>query len=172
MDKAKKRMRKLLALAERGVGGEQETAQRMLDTMLHKHGITLSDLTNKETTLHFWSCYTKHDRTLLLYICGMVLDSTTIKYTKQGRQVGVKLTAADRITVDLHYQMLRKGLREHVDRAVTAFIMANELYPKTVSTDDDVPRERTREEEMKWDEIRGMSRIIDPIKVYPQISYE
>nr|DAU15145.1 MAG TPA: Protein of unknown function (DUF2786) [Caudoviricetes sp.] len=52
------RIKKLQALAERGVGGEKETAQRMLDKMLKENGITtLKELENEEYeyTLYSWS---------------------------------------------------------------------------------------------------------------------
>lgn len=46
-ENVKARIRKLLALAERGVGGEKETANRMLNKMLDRHGMTLWRLTRR-----------------------------------------------------------------------------------------------------------------------------
>ena len=39
-EKTIERIKKLQALAERGVGGEKETAQKMLNRMLEKNGIS------------------------------------------------------------------------------------------------------------------------------------
>lgn len=46
--KALMRMRKLLALARRGVDGQAETAERFLATMLARHGTTIDEIGNPE----------------------------------------------------------------------------------------------------------------------------
>lgn len=43
------RLNKLLKLAEQGVGGEKTTAQKMLDKMLIKHGLSISDISDEST---------------------------------------------------------------------------------------------------------------------------
>ncbi len=44
MTDQKERLKKLYALAMRGVGGEKETAQAILDKLLKKYAMTIDDL--------------------------------------------------------------------------------------------------------------------------------
>ena len=63
-EKTKERLKKLQALAERGVGGEKETAQRKLEQLLKANSLTLDDLeTEKKTTF-----------------CLVITDSTKQRY--------------------------------------------------------------------------------------------
>ena len=47
-DKIHIKLIKLLALAERGVGGEKVNAQRMLEKLMKRHGIEMSDLAGEK----------------------------------------------------------------------------------------------------------------------------
>ena len=47
------KLMKTKALAERGVGGERENAERILTAMLQKYGISLDDLESEEETTHW-----------------------------------------------------------------------------------------------------------------------
>lgn len=47
MERITDKLRKLLALAERGCGGEAENAKRLLEAQLRHYGMTLEDLLNE-----------------------------------------------------------------------------------------------------------------------------
>lgn len=47
MERITDKLRKLLALAERGCGGEAENAKRLLEAQLRRYGMTLEDLLNE-----------------------------------------------------------------------------------------------------------------------------
>ena len=65
-EKTIERIKKLQALAERGVGGEKETAQKMLNRMLEKNGISsLEELENEEYEYTLFSYNGKHEIKLL-----------------------------------------------------------------------------------------------------------
>ena len=51
MERITDKLRKLLALAERGCGGEAENAKRLLEAQLRRYGMTLEDLFGKATRL-------------------------------------------------------------------------------------------------------------------------
>lgn len=54
-EKTIQRIKKLQALAERGVGGEKETAAKMLQRLLEKNGIsTLEELEEDEAVGECW----------------------------------------------------------------------------------------------------------------------
>lgn len=81
------RIKKLQALAERGVGGEKETAQRMLDKMLKENGITtLKELENEEYEYTLFSYNGKHEIKLLRQCMYKVMgaDSDRTPYRTIG----------------------------------------------------------------------------------------
>lgn len=144
-EKVQAKLRKLLALAERGVGGEKANAQRMLQKLLSRHGLTLDDLNEERRDLRWFPAPRKHDRKLALQIAGMVTNSTDVRsYSskQRSRQVGVKLTATEAVSFELYFDVLRKALVEHLDIAYNAFIQVNRLFPKTDDRPDPIPTER------------------------------
>ena len=64
-DKTKARIKKLQALAERGVGGEKTTAEKMLQKMLKKNGIkSLEELETDSYEYTLFSYHGKHEKKL------------------------------------------------------------------------------------------------------------
>lgn len=65
-EKTMQRIKKLQALAERGVGGEKDTAEKMLQRMMEKNGIqSLNELQSEEYEYTLFSYNGKHERKLL-----------------------------------------------------------------------------------------------------------
>lgn len=65
-EKTIQRIKKLQALAERGVGGEKETAAKMLQRLLEKNGIsTLEELEKEEVEYFLFSYKGRHEIKLL-----------------------------------------------------------------------------------------------------------
>lgn len=170
MSKIHEKMRKLLALAERGEGGEKDTAQRMLEKMMEKYDVTLDDLGVETTSIHYWNYDSMHERTILFQTFGKVCNTSQITYYKGDRKCGFELTKAQYIEMDLHYSILRKDLKKHIERAVNAFIQANELYSNTPS--DKEPRKYTQEELEDLEATLRMARSIQPSQVNRQLEHK
>lgn len=65
-EKTIQRIKKLQALAERGVGGEKDTAAKMLQKMLEKNGISsLDELESEKYEYTLFSYRGKHEIKLL-----------------------------------------------------------------------------------------------------------
>ena len=63
MDEKKKELiKKLQALAERGVGGEKEGAQRKLEQLMEKYNISEADLSDEQLREHEWKYHTKFEK--------------------------------------------------------------------------------------------------------------
>ena len=63
-DKIKEKLAKIKALAERGVGGEKETAMRMYEELKARYEIEDEEITLDEVTLH-WFSYIEKDGAIL-----------------------------------------------------------------------------------------------------------
>lgn len=130
-EKVQAKLRKLQALAERGVGGEKETAQRMLEKLLARHGLSVEDLDDERRKIRWFPAPTKFDARLAGQIMAKVCntDEPGIYGNKsRPKQVGVEVTPSEAIEFELHYDTLRRALAEHFKDAFSAFVQANRLF--------------------------------------------
>lgn len=129
--KVQDKLRKLQALAERGVGGEKVNAQRMLEKLLARHGLTLDDLADERRETRWFPAPTRFDVRLAAQILAKVCntnDPGVYGSKSRPKQVGIDVTPAEAIEFELHYDTLRKALTEHFKDAFSAFIQANRLF--------------------------------------------
>lgn len=165
-EKTIERMRKLLELARRGVGGEAANAERFLSKMLAKHGMTLSDITDsdQERGEVSFKWRSQEERKLLLQIISKVLDSADFPtWAVRGKKVLiVELTPAEHAEVLMHRAALAPALQAHMKRAMTAFIQVNKLYPAT-AREAETPREPIDKAELAA--IMQMMSATQPVAV-------
>lgn len=128
------RIKKLQALAERGVGGEKETAQRMLDKMLKENGITtLKELENEEYEYTLFSYNGKHEIKLLRQCMYKVMgaDSDRTPYRTKGKRqkLGIYCTPSQKIEIELEFDFYRNVFYEELQTFMDAFIQAQGIFP-------------------------------------------
>lgn len=68
MERITDKLRKLLALAERGCGGEAENARRLLEAQLSKYGLTLEDLYENKTSRRIFKYRNKEERQIIVQV--------------------------------------------------------------------------------------------------------
>ena len=127
------RMRKLLALARQGVGGEAENAERFLRKTLAAHGMTMDDLAaGEEVRSRVTLTYsTDFERKLTIQVLAKVLNGIDGRpiYTRGRKKLyAVDLTPAEHAEVVMHIDILKPVLKRHMDIAFNAFVQANRLY--------------------------------------------
>src|SRR3990167_8655776 len=99
--KLRKRIKKLRALAERGMGGEAENARRLLDELLKEHGIKLEDVGEQ---IRVWEMTTLNEGSsisekVIKSVCSEAV--ITVKQYKSRLIIEVPLS-------EIHYQEVRK----------------------------------------------------------------
>lgn len=166
MNKIHDKLRKLLALAERGEGGEKDTAQRMLEKMMLKYGLTLDDLEVETTRYYYFPFKTKFERLLLFQVYCKVLDDSNISYRQGVRRIGFLLTMPQYIQMDMMYSILKLDLVNHIERSVLAFITANDLFASSSASPD---KEHTKEELEELEAMMALMRGIKPSAVNPAL---
>ena len=134
-EKTIQRMKKLQALAERGVGGEKETAEKMLQRMLEKNGIrSLDELQSEEYEYVLFPYNGKYEMKLLKQCIYKVLTAAgdrTYYRTKGKRQkLGIYCTKAQKIEIQLEFDFYRKVFYEELDIFMSAFINAQKIFPQ------------------------------------------
>lgn len=112
-EKTLQRIKKLQALAERGVGGEKDTASKMLVRLLEKNGISsLEELETEQYEYTLFSYNGKHEIKLLrqcIYkVMGAKSDRTVYKPYGRRQKIGIYCTKAQKIEIELEFEFYRK----------------------------------------------------------------
>lgn len=133
-EKTIQRIKKLQALAERGVGGEKETAAVMLQKMLEKNGISsLDELAEEEYEYTLFSYRGKHEIKLLKQcfykVMGAKSDRTTYRTHGTRQKIGIYCTKAQRIEIELEFEFYRNVFYEELSTFMDAFIQAQKIFP-------------------------------------------
>lgn len=123
-EKIVQRIKKLQALAERGVGGEKSAAEKFLQDLLKKNNISsLKELENEEREYTLFSYNGKHEEKLLIQCIYKVMtnaDNTKFYSTKGRRQkIGIYCTKAQKIEIELEFNAgkeVANGLRTKINR--------------------------------------------------------
>ncbi len=163
------KLRKLMALAERGVGGEKDNARRMLEKMLARHGMTMADLSEEKRQMFWFKHDTDVERSLGQQISAKVLNTSdydvycVYKNKRKRKQFGVMLTPSEAVEFELHYDALRKSLADHMRIAYSAFVQANNIFPVCGVENDDC------EITARDMEVIKMAAAITPTQVNPRI---
>ena len=79
MERITDKLKKLLALAERGCGGEAENARRLLEEHLRKYGMTLEDICENNISRRTFKYRNKEERTIIIQVFLSVLGSWKIQ---------------------------------------------------------------------------------------------
>ncbi len=136
-DKILTRLKKLQALAERGVGGEKLTAQKKLNELLKANNLDLESL-NQITPQFFLFKYTnEHAFKLLTQIMYKVVSPSLPKgeefncYKAKGtrNKVGIYCTPAQKLEIELDYEFYMDLFNQEVRSLLVAFIQKQNIFP-------------------------------------------
>lgn len=102
------KIRRVQALAERGVAGEQESAAATLDRLMKQYGITEAELEEERREMEWFRYKTPIERKLLLQVIysvtGRAAYGCVEKYTgRKRKKVGIECTAAERLEIQFDY---------------------------------------------------------------------
>lgn len=164
MEKIIEKLKKLLALAERGEAGEAHNARRLLENELRKHNLTLEDLASDKRKNYVFPYKDKDERRLLVQIlvnvCGSKSEAfTESTYNSKKKRLYAYLTDMEYIDVSNMYDFHRSHLRKEKERLLKELFSA---YVNKHNIFDKDPSERTTpDEEVDWDEIRRILHLAE-----------
>jgi hypothetical protein len=156
------KLRKLLVLAQQGVGGERDNAQALLEALMAKHGVCLSDLLEETRTMQWFKpaqgIYEKH---LLHQVIGAVVGKCSMwsdKRKGKSRLVGVEVTKAERLEIDLRYPVYLKAMKAEMKICYSAFVQKNQIFHSD-SSPADLSDVDLKELERILMAMRGMEKV-------------
>ena len=144
-EKTYSRIVKLKNLAERGVGGEKETAQKKLEEILHANNIScIEELNENDVEVNFFDTKNKYEKQIFAQICFKKFNNDKERcsfFNKPGDQnsIGFYCTQAEKVELELEFEFYRDLYYEELDDFTHAFIQAQKLFAE--KSDDDVNRE-------------------------------
>ena len=151
------KIKKIKALADRGVGGEKMNAQATLERLMQEHGITEADLELEKVETEWFTYHDELERRIL----GQVIYSVTGKQPfgcvgaetgRKRKKRGADCTAAQRLEIEFNYNFFCEAAKKEFEVFLYAFFVKNRIFPpETV-----VPPRKA--EEMTEEELREMRR--------------
>lgn len=163
MSSIQEKLKKIKALAERGEGGERDTAQLIYEQMLLKYGIAEEDIENYEVK-RFWFRYKDElDFKLATQIFYKVTGSPAywVKKDKRIKRIGVDCTDFEFDEIMFYFNFYIKHLRYDFDIFVRAFINVNDIYPDSSArcyTDDKSIEDLSAVDLERLDNIYNMAK--------------
>ena len=158
-------LQKVKALAERGVGGEADSAAEILDRLMKKYGITAEELDAESTEDFEFQFHGKAEETLLRQIIYMVTNSPVVFGYRNNRTsrkcrtlMGANCTSAQRIEIEFLFDFYSELLKREQKALLTAFVNKHRLFGDgSYRTDgeDSSDTKMSEEERMKMLQLMG-----------------
>ena len=160
-DKIIEKLKKIKALAERGVGGEKETALRMyLD---FRYELEDEDIIQDAVSLHWFSYKTQLEEELLIQIFYKVTGSIEYyRYTGRSsrrKTRGCDCTEIEAAEITLLFNFYRAELKRELQAFMMAFKSGNNLYPDKTARcyeENNSPTSKRSDEEKQMMEKAAM----------------
>lgn len=130
-------LKKIKALAERGVGGEKIAAEKLLSKLLDKYKLSETDLGSEEVKEIELTFKGKEEEALLLQVCYMVFGTVketkgkVFRYTYGKGSRNTKLitcTPSEAAKIVLYYDFYRDLWKRERGKLFEAFIQKNEIF--------------------------------------------
>ena len=146
LDRIKETLKKLAVLAKRGEENERETALLLLQKILVKYNLTISDLVNPDIKERTFSFTSRDNLTILAQCIWSVNNDAHISFDSGKNLLYVKLRSSDYIEVVEKYHYFFPLYEKEKMKLMLAFICKHGL---TTNTDSCTTVEKMTEQEVK-----------------------
>lgn len=142
-DKQRELLKKLQALAERGVGGEKETAERKLKQLIKKYGIEEAELSEDKIMEFEFKYHNKWEMQLLRQLFYRMFGlkyrekTYTYRFGKGSKSIyGIACTKAEGLQLQIEYDFYKALYEEEVELFQSAFIQKHRIFDPHGGSDD------------------------------------
>lgn len=150
-------LKKLQALAERGVGGEKANAQRMLDDMLKKLGLTMEDLIEDPVDVRLIKYKDELQKKFYNQVIASVMGNISIWGHKQYKKTLIfEATHTEYIEIKAKCIFFFRDYIRQRQLFYKAYIQKNELYRKN---EGEKQEDDKMSEEEYWELMQMMKGI-------------
>ena len=168
-EQAADKLKKLKALAERGVGGERESALKLYHKLLEKYQIDEGEILEERVTLHWFSYKTELEEDLLTQIFYKVTGSPsyhhyTGNYSRRKKR-GCNCTEMEAVEIKMLFDFYRQELQRELEGFLLAFYQGNNIFPdktaRCYKEYEGPERELDGEEKRKYKKAAFYSMMLD-----------
>lgn len=163
----KAKLKKLLALAERGVQGEAENARRLLEKLCKDHGVSIEELLDDNQIKFYQFDIGRNSlyKDLFVQCYCKVTQKVSLSYHRESRsQISVKMTAlqyAELVSLfEWHKANFNKNLEDIKQNILLAYCRKHHLY-SDVKPDNDNNRKLTEDERKRLIKIMFMQEVLN-----------
>lgn len=155
------KIKRVQALAERGVGGERDSAAALLETLMARYDITEADISAEREELAWFRYKTELERRLLCQIIYSITGKAAsgcvgANTGRTRKKVGIECTAAERLEIEISFEFFNAAMGAELERFYTAFINKNGIFPPPEKAGlAPEPEEMSKEEIMKLAAMMG-----------------
>lgn len=141
-DRNQELLRKLKALADRGVDGEQEQARRILNRLLKKYGVAETDLLDEAQREHTFKYFGPRERSLLVQVCYKITNGDRGIYAyRHGKGSKTELcchcTKAEAIQIGVEFDFYKELWKEEEALFFRAFVYKHRIFSNRPSGEED-----------------------------------
>ena len=151
-------LRKLSALRNSPHSGERAAAQKRIDEVCSKYGISPDEIEVQELAWTSFPFKTTRERDLILQCASMILNTRSLRYGCRNKKVSLELTISQRIDLDScfnHYRKEWENLQEEVFRAfINRHQIAADLSLEEIR---ECLQEMTREDMLRHARTQGLA---------------
>lgn len=154
-------LKKVRALAEHGVGGEAENAEKLLARMMKKYGISEEELDEETRVRHDFTYHGGEEKKILRQVVYKVTGGYAYElvYTASGRkvrtQLGADCTPAEKVEIEYLFDFYKRLWEKEKDAFLAAYIQKPRIFAIRADVE---PQEISREEALKMGALmQGMS---------------
>ena len=177
MDKHVELIKKLKALADRGVDGEAKNAQKLLDKMLKKHNLTVEDIEGEKQQDYFFKA-TGINASLFAQIVKRVNYDLKIYFfpaakVKQFGLAGnhmITCTAAEFIEIEQMFDVYKRLYKKESEIFYKAFLAANDLLAIPPKSEQKTTSDLSPEEFEEWKRTQAIASKIKTETIRKQLS--
>ena len=128
--------KKLKALSERGIGGEKINAQKMLDSLMKRHNISIEDIEGEKTQDYFLNVKNDQEEQLCQQIVKRVnrkiktynrLKQSDVKRFKLLGNYIIECTASEYVEIESMFSIYNRLYKSEIVIFFRAFCTANDL---------------------------------------------
>ena len=161
--------KKIKALADRGIDGEQRNAVELLNSFLEKNGLTLDDIESETRVDTFISCQKKQQK-IMTQIFWYVLGGEAKIYGSAGKRYGfvIECTPAEKIEIAAMFRHYWAAYERELDSFQRAFIMTNNLYSQDGESRD--YDDLTQAEKDEFERVKRLAQGMDKSEFFKQLN--
>lgn len=141
-------LKKIKALAEQGIGGEKENAQKLLKSLMQKYGITDQDLNDEKIEIFDIKMPAFYNaQKLACQVIYSIVGNTNEKgLLKGGKRYSIKSTAAEFLEFEAKFKFYSHYFKKELEMFYQAWVQANRIFPVKDDSKESGNRKLTQED--------------------------